>query len=190
VSIPCPKCGRLCTFDGTRCCNKYCRYGSNLKPEIDFKAVRHQRFLSQGGREAEAIWVPAWYELDPPPLEVGLTAEFAFCRDASDGILGQKPLTFYTGFAEGEIDLAWGTIAAIRHADFGSIRKISTRGLDYTIELEDGRQYSVNAEESPGELYERRERDWSEAVIAISDWRFTVAFSSLAEREPAEPRST
>ena len=31
-SIPCPKCGRLYVWNGTRCCRKDCRYGSNKKP--------------------------------------------------------------------------------------------------------------------------------------------------------------
>jgi hypothetical protein len=31
-SIPCPKCGQLYVWDGTRCCRKECRYGSNKKP--------------------------------------------------------------------------------------------------------------------------------------------------------------
>ncbi len=190
MSIPCLKCGRLYTFDGKRCCNKYCRYGSDQKPKIDFKAVRHQRFLSDGGRKAIAVWVPAWYELDPPMLEVGLTAEFSFCRDVSQGLLGNEPLVFYTGLAGGQIDIAWGTIAAIHHADFGSIRTISARGLDYTIVLENGKQFIVNAEENPGQLYEQHEQEWTESALAISDWRFTVEFSALAEGEPAEPRST
>ena len=30
--IPCPKCGRLYVWDGTRCCRKDCRYGSKKKP--------------------------------------------------------------------------------------------------------------------------------------------------------------
>ncbi len=30
--IPCPKCGRLYVWTGTRCCHKACRYGSNKKP--------------------------------------------------------------------------------------------------------------------------------------------------------------
>jgi hypothetical protein len=30
--IPCPKCGRLYVWNGTRCCCKDCRYGSKLKP--------------------------------------------------------------------------------------------------------------------------------------------------------------
>lgn len=30
--IPCPKCGRFYVWDGTRCCRKECRYGSNRRP--------------------------------------------------------------------------------------------------------------------------------------------------------------
>jgi len=30
--IPCPKCGRLYVWTGTRCCHKACRFGSNKKP--------------------------------------------------------------------------------------------------------------------------------------------------------------
>jgi hypothetical protein len=31
-SIPCPKCGRLYVWTGTRCCHKDCRFGANKKP--------------------------------------------------------------------------------------------------------------------------------------------------------------
>lgn len=122
-------------------------------------------------------------------LEVGLTAEFAFCREISDGLHGPESLVFYTGLSGGQFDVAWGTIAAIHHADFGSIRTISARGLDYTIVLDNGKQLIVNAEENPGQLYEQHGEEWIEAALAISKWRFTVEFSALAEREPAEPRS-
>ncbi len=30
--VPCPKCGRLYVWDGTKCCRKDCRHGSNKKP--------------------------------------------------------------------------------------------------------------------------------------------------------------
>jgi hypothetical protein len=30
--VPCPKCGRLYVWDGTRCVNTYCRFGSAEKP--------------------------------------------------------------------------------------------------------------------------------------------------------------
>jgi len=32
MSVPCPNCGRLYVWDGTRCVNKYCRLGSTEKP--------------------------------------------------------------------------------------------------------------------------------------------------------------
>src|SRR5260370_39982250 len=30
--IPCPKCGRLYVWTGTRCCHRACRFGSNKNP--------------------------------------------------------------------------------------------------------------------------------------------------------------
>jgi len=32
MPIPCPKCGRLYVWDGTRCVNKFCRFGSTEEP--------------------------------------------------------------------------------------------------------------------------------------------------------------
>jgi len=188
MSIPCPKCGRLYTFDGTRCCNEYCRYGSAEKPKVDFTAVRRQRFSSEGGRKAIAIWIPAWYELDPPLLEVDLTAEFAFCRTNPSSLGDNAPLVFYSGMSGEPVDVAWGTIAAIRHSQFGQIQTINTRGLDYKFLLADGKEFVVNAEETPGQLFEQREGEWAQAEMYVTDWRFTIEFSALADREPLEPR--
>src|SRR5262249_60025995 len=50
--------------------------------------------------------------------------------------------------------IASGTIAAIRHSELGEVRKVDTRGLDYTITLAHGSELTVNAEEEPGKMYE------------------------------------
>jgi hypothetical protein len=42
-----------------------------------------------------------------------------------------------------------GKIAAIRHPQLGDIRKIDTRGLDYSITLMDGTELLVNAQQFP-----------------------------------------
>ena len=154
MSVQCPKCGRLFTWDGTRCRNRFCRYGSDEVPEIDPATVGRERFLYEGGRPAVAAWVPGWYELDPP-LEVGLTL-----WRSQDAVI------------------AHGTIAGIRHQDLGEVRKVDTRGLDYTISLADGSELLVEAEETPGVCYQRRD---------IKDWRFIVSFESLSDPKPAEP---
>ena len=33
MNAPCPQCGRLYTWDGARCRNRYCRLGTDLQPE-------------------------------------------------------------------------------------------------------------------------------------------------------------
>ena len=125
----------------------------------------------------EVAWVPGWYELDPP-LEVGLTDEFAFWRVVPDYLRGPELLVLYnTLWHPEDAVVARGTIAAIRHPELGAVRKVDTSGLDYTITLADGTELRVEAEETPGVCYERRE---------IRDWRFVVAFESLSEPQAAE----
>src|SRR5262249_48264741 len=149
VSTPCPKCGRLYTWDGTRCCNRYCRYGSTEAPEVDAAAVRRQRFLREGGRPAVAAWVPGWYGLDRP-LEVGVTAEFAFWRAVPSHLRGPESLVLYNIlWRPQDVIVACGTIAAIRHRELGDVQKVDTRGLSYTITLIDGTELLVEAEEQP-----------------------------------------
>jgi hypothetical protein len=126
----------------------------------------------------DVAWVPGWYELDPL-LEVGLSDEFAFWRVVPDYLCGPEPLVFYNTIWHPEDAVtAHGTIAAIRHPELGAIRKVDTRGLDYTITLADGTELKVEAEETPGVCYERRE---------IKVWRFIVSFESLSDPKPAEP---
>jgi hypothetical protein len=135
----------------------------------------------------EAVaWVPGWYELDPP-LEVGLTDEFAFWRIVPDYLRGPEPLVLYnTLWHPKDVVVARGTIAAIRHPELGAIRKVETRGLDYTFTLADGTELAVNAEEEPGKLYERGGEHWQESQRVISAWRFVVEFESLSEPQQAE----
>jgi hypothetical protein len=134
----------------------------------------------------EAVaWVPGWYELDPP-LEVGLTDEFAFWRVVPDHLRGPERLVLYnTLWHPKDAVVARGTIAAIRHPELGAVRKVDTRGLDYTITLADGTELTVNAEEEPGKLYERAGEQWRESSRVVRDWRFVVEFESLSEPHPA-----
>jgi hypothetical protein len=186
MAIPCPKCGRLYTFDGNRCCNKYCRFGSTNAPKIDFKAVRRERFLTEGGLPAVAAWVPVWYELDPPLLEVGLTEQFVFWRIVPDHLRGEEPLVLYTGLRGQLMDVAWGTVSAIYQPELGAIRSVNTRGLDYNFLLVNGEHLVVDAEEAPGQFLEQREEKWIKSERKVYSWRFTVEFSALAKRVPAE----
>ena len=184
MSVPCPQCGRLYTWNGQRCCNRYCRLGSSLPPEIDHTERRRKAFLAAGGRPARAIWVPDWYGLDPPRLEIGRTAEYLFFPAWKED--ERLRLQFYTGLPSGMPHAAWGTIASIQHAQFGPIRLIDAGGLDYHIVLIDGKEYCVNAEEQPGQLFEKHGEEWPESSMQIDDWTFTIEFSALADLEPMQ----
>lgn len=37
MNAPCPQCGRLYTWDGSRCCNRYCRFGADLQAELEVR---------------------------------------------------------------------------------------------------------------------------------------------------------
>src|SRR4051812_17324055 len=47
--IPCPKCGRLYTWTGTRCCNPECRFGSGKEPKDPTPRLEWEAY-----REAES----------------------------------------------------------------------------------------------------------------------------------------
>lgn len=132
-----------------------------------------------------AAWMPGWYALDPP-LEIGLTDDFAFWRIVPEHLLGPEPLVFYnTLWHPEEAVVARGVIASIRHSELGEIRKVDTRGLDYTLTLTDGTELLVNAEEEPGKLFERVDGKWAESTRVVSVWRFVVEFTTLSETSPA-----
>ncbi len=131
-----------------------------------------------------AAWVPGWYELDPP-LEVGQTDEFVFWRVVPDHLRGPERLVLYnTLWDPGDALVARGTISAIRHPELGAVRKVDTRGLDYTLTLADGTELLVNAEEEPGKLFEWASGQWQESSRVVSDWRFVVEFEALFEPRP------
>lgn len=128
-----------------------------------------------------AAWIPGWYELDQP-LEIGVEDEFVFWRVVPDYLLDSADLVFYnTLWHEGDGVFGTGRILMIQHPELGDIRKIDTRGLDYTITLMDDSELLVNAEEEPGKMYEGRPGNWTESKRVISDWQCAVAFEPLSE---------
>lgn len=132
----------------------------------------------------KATWIPGWYELDPP-LKVGNTDDFVFWRDVPEYLQGYESLVIYnTLWKPQDAQVANGTISKIYHEDFGSIKKVDTRGLDYTITLENGKEYSVNAEEDPGKLYEKVYGDYQCSNLVIKNWVFTIEFISLSVPKP------
>lgn len=125
-----------------------------------------------------ALWIPAWYELDPS-IVVGVTEEFVFHKTAANEVL-----KFYSGAKENDAVKAIGTISAIKHNVLGDIESVDAQGLDYTLVLQDGRRLLVNAEENPGLVYEWVDDSWQPSDMVITDWTLTVQFASLSPLTP------
>ena len=125
-----------------------------------------------------ALWIPAWYELDPS-IVVGVTEEFVFHKTAA-----YEALKFYSGAKENDAVKATGTISAIKHNVLGDIESVDAQGLDYTLVLQDGRRLLVNAEENPGLVYEWVDDSWQPSDMVITDWTLTVQFASLSPLTP------
>ncbi|ABM23087.1 hypothetical protein N5094_18670 [Shewanella putrefaciens] len=121
-----------------------------------------------------ALWIPAWYELDPS-IVVGVTEEFIFHKPTTNGAL-----RFYSGAENIDAVRATGAISSIYHAVLGDIESVDAQGLDYTIVLKDGRRLLVNAEEDPGLIYEWVDDSWQPSEMTISDWQLEVKFTSLS----------
>lgn len=132
-----------------------------------------------------AAWIPGWYELDQP-IEVGMSAEFAFWRVVPVELRESQRLVFHNDlWHPEEAVVASGTISSITHSELGPIRKIDTQGLDYTIVLADGKEVVVNAEEEPGKIFEFVNGEWVQSSRQVTTWRFIVQFDSLSELKPA-----
>lgn len=115
------------------------------------------------------IWYPYWYECDQP-LAVGETADFDFFKTPPDYINNDGLRVFYHGDWKEKCRALFDTerrrILSIEHPVLGPIQRIETSGLDYTFTMPDGRVLKVEAEETPGWVY-----DWPEP---IADWRIFV----------------
>jgi hypothetical protein len=97
-------------------------------------------------RYMKYIYEFTWYELDQS-VKVGQESEFYFFKNGD-------PPQFYCGlFDPGKTEMRKCLIKSISHPDLGEILEIDTKGLDYTITLANGNSFQVEAEESPGEVY-------------------------------------
>jgi hypothetical protein len=135
-----------------------------------------------------AVWIPGWYELDQA-IEIGQTDEFVFWRDRFHRVRDTEQWVFYnTLWHPEDAIVATGSIATIRHDELGDIRKVDTRGLDYTFMLADGAELCVNAEEEPGQIYEQVDGQWKPSPRSVAAWEVIVEFDSLSEPLPAPLR--
>jgi hypothetical protein len=122
----------------------------------------------------KAIWFPFWYELDQS-IAVGQEGDFDFFKTVPDYIKNDGLLVFYHGDWQEKcrplFDRRRIKILQIQHPVIGPIQAIDTSGLDYTFTTLEGRLQKVEAEETPGLVYERNE--------TIADWRVYVEIESV-----------
>lgn len=116
-----------------------------------------------------AIWYPYWYELDQP-IAVSEVADFDFFEEPPSYVAHEGRRVFYHGLWQPQLQLNLERrrmrVLSIRHPELGSIQSINTKGLDYTLIMSDGRVLKVEAEETPGLVYEHQQK--------IADWRILV----------------
>jgi len=108
-------------------------------------------------------WEPSWYELDQS-IVVGDTDLFYLSKDN---------LYFASGLlSSGNYDCeVKAQILKITHPELGAIRGIITIGLDYSIYLNNRDVIIVNAEESPGKIYDSQ--------YVVSEWGFDVQLNII-----------
>lgn len=107
-----------------------------------------------------AVYEPFWYELDQT-ISVGAREKFQFRKNTD-------PLCFHSGpediISPREITC---TIVSISHPELGAVREFKVAELQYTVTLEDGRIFQVDAEIKPGTVidFPQQPTDWTLGVV-------------------------
>lgn len=109
------------------------------------------------------IWTPFWYELDQC-IVVGDIDYFFLSKDKTHFLNG--------GSSEDDYEIR-AEIMSIKHKILGNLKGIITIGLDYTFYLANGERLQVNAEETPGKIYDSQ--------YSIEDWGFDVVVKIYEE---------
>ncbi len=122
--------------------------------------------MIESSRE-RAIWYPYWYELDQS-IAVGQTDEFEFYKTPPDYVQADGLRVFYHGnWRETHLyTTERKQIKSISHPILGQIERIDAEGLDYSFAMSDGRVLLIEAEETPGLVYD--------LSAPIKDWRIFV----------------
>ena len=126
-----------------------------------------------------AIWIPAWYELDQSVV-LGERDVFLFFakRDSADT---SETFFFWNALCDHSCFEAEATVSNIQHSVFGQLRAILAEGLDYSLITGAGTCIRVEAEESPGYVYDREE--------TLRDREFLVELENVTLLSPDDPRA-
>jgi hypothetical protein len=129
-----------------------------------------------------ALWTPGWYELDQS-LAVGERQKFWFFQHPPDDF--QSPLfnhgvsfdlVFFNQLDSNENScVRYARVLEMTHPRLGSLLRIDTDGQDYIFYPVLGEEIVVNAEETPGTVYDSRPEQ------AIQDWSVVVKLEDVSE---------
>jgi hypothetical protein len=115
-----------------------------------------------------ATWRPQWHQLDQG-VAVGQTDRFWFHPQQSPG----EALRFFNSLpnSEASSEVRQACIVAIEHPELGPLTRIDTRGLDYVFYGVEGTEWIVNAEETPGLIYDDK---------PVGDWAIQVQLRDVS----------
>lgn len=127
-----------------------------------------------------ALWQPRWRRLDQS-LDVGQHRRWWFYpgrESGTEGLArpsGHGQLVLFNRIASREFpsEVRSATLISIEHAELGLFARVDTEGLDYVFRTLGGREYIVNAEETPGLIYDENE-------LAVDDWTLSLTFQNLS----------
>jgi hypothetical protein len=144
---------------------------------------------SEPGFVTRAIWQPAWHRLDQS-LKIGQAGRFWFFAkppaskggrdtavDGSDLVKKSGAnLQFFnrTVSARNAPEVRSGTVVSIVHPQLGPLQSVDTSGLDYRFVTAAGAEFSVNAEEETGTVFDAPE-------LKVGDWSVEVLLHGLSE---------
>ncbi len=132
------------------------------------------------------MWAPGWYELDQP-LAVGQSNQFWFYRQPPADLpdVESYDFVFFNRFsAVDNCQVRTAHVISIEHPELGPLARVDTAGLDYVFITDRGDNIVVNAEESPGTVFQKE----SESLL-VDNWSISVVLTNVSEPLFGNPSS-
>lgn len=122
-----------------------------------------------------ALWMPGWYELDQT-LVVGERQKFWFFQSPPPECqqLGEHvDFVFFNQLdSTRNCVVRYARILEMHHPQLGPLLRVDTDGLDYIFFPVDGEELVVNAEETPGSVYDSN--------LSVENWSVFVTLTDVS----------
>jgi hypothetical protein len=153
--------------------------GDEPRGGTDKQFTPRSRWENKMNDKIKAKYLINFYELDSP-IAVNITGTWS-------AIVRNGVIMMNTN--DDASTLLRATVLEISHPKLGNIRGLDTEGLDYTIALENGNILKLEAEETPGLLYDCNEK-LDPPVLDVLLWNpviteipFSHAFAGITHEE-------